>query len=133
MHYSSSYAQTWRSGSKLYIDEADPALRPRYRTECWLEACLSRERICSLEEHPTFSPLSHTIHLPSITLSPSGLDLAEDMWVKRLARALGNGFLFLAFQNHVLTTRSGRYDARADIQSRGDALIVSDRDRREVC
>jgi DNA replication regulator DPB11 len=78
------------------MDEADPTLRTHYRTECWLEGCLSRERICSLEEHPTFSPLPHTIHFPSITLSPSGLDLAEDMWVKRLARALGNGFLSFA-------------------------------------
>lgn len=85
------------SGSKLYIDEADPALRPRYRTECWLEACLSRERICPVEEHPAFSPLPHTIHLSGVTLSPSGLDLAEDMWVKRLARALGNGFPSLVF------------------------------------
>lgn len=81
------------SGSKLYVDEADAALRPRYRTECWLEGCLSCERICSVDEHPSFSPLSHTIHLPSVVLSPSGLDLAEDMWVKRLARALGNDHL----------------------------------------
>lgn len=77
------------SGSKLYIDEADSALRPRYRTECWLEGCLSHERICSVEEHPAFSPLPHTVHFSGVTLSPSGLDLAEDMWVKRLARALG--------------------------------------------
>ncbi|KAI0302600.1 hypothetical protein BC826DRAFT_985156 [Russula brevipes] len=77
------------SGSKLYAEESDPALRPRYRTECWLEGCLSRERICQIEEHPAFSPLPHTIHLPRVTLSPSGLDVAEDMWVKRLARALG--------------------------------------------
>ncbi|KAI9446925.1 hypothetical protein F5148DRAFT_1253136 [Russula earlei] len=77
------------SGSKLYIDEADSMLRSRYRTECWLESCLSCQRICTVEEHPSFSPLPHTIHLPGITLSPSGLDLAEDMWVKRLARALG--------------------------------------------
>lgn len=87
-------SNTARSGSKLFMDEADPALRPCYRTECWLEGCLSRERICSLEEHPTFSPIPHTIHLPSITLSPSGLDVAEDMWVKRLARALGNVAFF---------------------------------------
>lgn len=77
------------SGSKLYVDETDATLKPRYRTECWLEGCLSRERICSLDEHPSFSPLSHTIHLPSVVISPSGLDLAEDTWVKRLSRALG--------------------------------------------
>ncbi|KAI9442471.1 hypothetical protein H4582DRAFT_1284064 [Lactarius indigo] len=77
------------SGSKLYVDEADATLKPRYRTECWLEGCLSRERICSVDEHPSFSPLPHTIHLPGVILSPSGLDLAEDTWVKRLARALG--------------------------------------------
>lgn len=99
--YAYSTAQTWHSGSKLYIDEADPTLRPRYRTECWLEGCLSRGRICPFDEHPTFAPLPHTIHLPSITLSPSGLDLAEDMWVKRLARALGNGFLWLIFLCHL--------------------------------
>lgn len=81
---------TWPSGSKLYLNEADPTLRPRYRTECWLEGCLSRERICHIEEHPAFSPLPHTIHLSGVNLSPSGLDLAEDMWVKRLVRALGN-------------------------------------------
>ncbi|KAF8271324.1 hypothetical protein EI94DRAFT_1720928 [Lactarius quietus] len=78
------------SGSKLYIDEADVSLKPRYRTECWLEGCLSRERLCSVVEHPSFSPLPHTIHLPGVVLSPSGLDLAEDTWVMRLARALGN-------------------------------------------
>ena len=83
------------SGSKLYVDETDAALKPRYRTECWLEGCLSRERICSVDEHPSFSPLSHTIHLPSVVLSPSGLDLAEDTWVKRLTRALGNDHLCL--------------------------------------
>ncbi|KAH9978902.1 hypothetical protein BGW80DRAFT_703080 [Lactifluus volemus] len=77
------------SGSKLYIDEADTVLRSRYRTECWLEGCLSRERICSVDEHPAFLPLSHAIHLHGVVLSPSGLDVAEDMWVKRLARALG--------------------------------------------
>ncbi|KAI0256238.1 hypothetical protein BJV78DRAFT_448279 [Lactifluus subvellereus] len=77
------------SGSKLYIDEADIALRSCYRTECWLEGCLSRERICTVDEHPAFSPLTHAIHLPGVVLSPSGLDLAEDTWVKRLARALG--------------------------------------------
>ena len=78
------------SGSKLYVDEADATLKPRYRTECWLEGCLSRERICSVDEHPSFSPLPHTVHLPSVVLSPSGLDLAEDTWIKRLTRALGN-------------------------------------------
>lgn len=77
------------SGSKLYVDEADATLKPHYRTECWLESCLSRERICSVDEHPSFSPLPHTIYLPRVVLSPSGLDLAEDTWVKRLARALG--------------------------------------------
>lgn len=50
-----------------------------------------------MDEHPAFSPLSHAIHLPGVVLSPSGLDLAEDMWVKRLARALGNGLSFLAY------------------------------------
>ena len=45
-----------------------------------------------MDEHPSFSPLPHIIHLPSVVLSPSGLDLAEDMWVKRLARALGNDY-----------------------------------------
>jgi DNA replication regulator DPB11 len=93
------------SGSKLFVDEADSALRPSYRTECWLEGCLSHERICTVEEHPAFSPLSHTTHFSGVTLSPSGLNLAEDMWVKRLARALGNDFPSLVFSYNVLTTR----------------------------
>jgi len=103
--HSYGYAHTWLSGSKLFIDEADSALRPCYRTECWLEGCLSHERICSAEEHPAFSPLPHTIHFSGVTLSPSGLDLAEDMWVKRLARALGNGFSPLAISCNMLTSR----------------------------
>ncbi|THH08112.1 hypothetical protein EW146_g9100 [Bondarzewia mesenterica] len=80
------------SGSKLFREEPDDILRGKYRTECWLEGCLARERVCAPEEHVTFVPLR--IQTPvagaeAVTMSPSGLDVAEDMWVKRLSRALG--------------------------------------------
>ena len=68
-------------------------MRRKYRTECWLEGCLARERVCGLSEHITFAPLgieTPVMGAEGITMSPSGLDLAEDMWVKRLARALGS-------------------------------------------
>lgn len=45
------------SGSKLFRDEPDEALRPKYRTECWLERCIFEDRICEPEEHVTFLPL----------------------------------------------------------------------------
>ncbi|KAI0257934.1 hypothetical protein BC834DRAFT_1046509, partial [Gloeopeniophorella convolvens] len=62
------------SGSKLCADEPDAARRARYRTECWLEGCLARERVCAADEHPAFAPLPHAVHVRGVTLSPSRLD-----------------------------------------------------------
>ncbi|KAI0035513.1 hypothetical protein K488DRAFT_43095, partial [Vararia minispora EC-137] len=80
------------SGSALYRAETDEAECTKYRTECWMEACLARERVCAVDEHISFMPLGIEVPIPSasdIVLSPSGLDIAEDTWVKRLTRALG--------------------------------------------
>ncbi|KAI0318602.1 hypothetical protein OF83DRAFT_929396 [Amylostereum chailletii] len=80
------------SGSILFRAEVDETERAKYRTECWLEGCLARERVCAPDEHASFVPLSMQLPLPGgdkVIISPSGLDMAEDMWIKRLTRALG--------------------------------------------
>jgi len=80
------------SGSALYRAETDEAERAKYRTECWMEACVARGRVCGVDEHVSFVPLGIELPIPgasNVVLSPSGLDVAEDMWVKRLSRALG--------------------------------------------
>ena len=35
------------NSSQLYQLESDEREREKYRTECWLEACLHEERLCS--------------------------------------------------------------------------------------
>ncbi|KAF7313345.1 hypothetical protein HMN09_00490100 [Mycena chlorophos] len=78
-------------GSNLYQRETSE-LRPRYRTECWLEQCLALERICAPDDHFTFLPLSIALPVPNaskIVLSFSGLETAEACWVKRVLKALG--------------------------------------------
>ncbi|OCH94853.1 hypothetical protein OBBRIDRAFT_884411 [Obba rivulosa] len=80
------------SGSHLYRKEEDESLREKYRTECWLESCITQERICSPDEHIAFRPLG--IETPisdadAVTLTYSGLDESEACWIRRLARALG--------------------------------------------
>nr|GAT48402.1 predicted protein [Mycena chlorophos] len=78
-------------GSNLYQRETSE-LRPRYRTECWLEQCLALEQICAPDEHFTFLPLSIPLPVPDankIVLSFSGLETSEACWVKRLLKALG--------------------------------------------
>ncbi|KAI0064954.1 hypothetical protein BV25DRAFT_1914101 [Artomyces pyxidatus] len=80
------------SGSALLSSEHDETARAKYRTECWLEGCLAHDRICAADEHVSFTPLAVNgpiVGASQIVLSPSGLDMAEDMWTKRLARALG--------------------------------------------
>ena len=54
------------SGSKLYREEHDEALRMKYRTECWLERCIFEERLCPLEDHITFLPLDINIPVPGL-------------------------------------------------------------------
>lgn len=100
------------SGSKYYSEEVDEDDRAKYRTECWLERCLSDDRICSPDDHISFTPLKVAIPVPgklarahlsvmlrlleyrpgaqTIDLSLSGLEESEALWVGRLARALGN-------------------------------------------
>ncbi|KAI0688222.1 hypothetical protein BC835DRAFT_1373595 [Cytidiella melzeri] len=83
------------SGSKFYREEADEHLRAIYRTECWLERCLSEWRVCSADEHLSFTPLKVAIPVPEtqgISLSVSGLEESEACWVRRLVRALGMHF-----------------------------------------
>ncbi|KAJ7137826.1 hypothetical protein C8R44DRAFT_337819 [Mycena epipterygia] len=79
-------------GSALYLAEPSPAMRARYRTECWIEKCLFVDRLCEPEAHVSFVPLR--LGLPvqgaaKITLSFSGLDALEACWVGRLLEALG--------------------------------------------
>ncbi|KAJ7062949.1 hypothetical protein C8F01DRAFT_1251743 [Mycena amicta] len=79
-------------GSTIYLQEKSPELRPRYRTECWLEQCLSMEKICPPDEHITFLPLGIRFPVPGankIVLSFSGLEASEACWIRRLLKALG--------------------------------------------
>lgn len=85
-----------------------------------------------MDEHPSFSPLPHTIHLPSVVLSPSGLDLAEDTWVKRLARALGNDHPRLTSRILFEPSNCGRDNPCASIQPLDDPSVVSVCDGSEV-
>jgi DNA replication regulator DPB11 len=105
------------SGSTLYRAELDDAERAKYRTECWMEACLARTRLCAPDEHVSFIPLGIALPIPganAIVLSPSGLDIAEDTWVKRLARALGLPIPSPTAHQFLLTHRL-RSTARADV------------------
>ncbi|KAF7313236.1 hypothetical protein MKEN_01010300 [Mycena kentingensis (nom. inval.)] len=80
------------SGSGFYLNEPSLELQARYRTECWLEQCLSLGRICLAEEHATFVPLDTRFPIPGankIILSLSGLEDPELSWIRRLLEALG--------------------------------------------
>ena len=114
------------SGSALYRAEPDENERTKYRTECWLEGCLARERLCAPDEHITFVPLNIQPPIPGadkIVISPSGLDVAEDMWIKRLTRALSK-ILFIPGSDRV-KRRLLRYPALAKFQSRNNSLTLS--------
>ncbi|KAI0050525.1 hypothetical protein FA95DRAFT_1593917 [Auriscalpium vulgare] len=93
------------SGSRLYMAEPDEALRGRYRTECWLEACLDCDRICSPDEHPSFVPVGIPVNgVDQIVLSHSGLNQLEAMWLKRLSSTLGMSYapIFNRGSTHLL-------------------------------
>ncbi|EMD33540.1 hypothetical protein CERSUDRAFT_160532 [Gelatoporia subvermispora B] len=80
------------SDSDIYREEPNEAIRERFRTECWLESCITQERICALDEHIAFRPLRIETPVPgmdAIVLTYSGLDESEACWIRRLARALG--------------------------------------------
>ncbi|KAF8872587.1 hypothetical protein BD779DRAFT_1613786 [Infundibulicybe gibba] len=80
------------SGSKLYRMEIDKTQQLKYRTECWLERCIFRDKICPTEEHASFAPLKIETPIPGadeIVLSFSGFDQSEACWITRLLRALG--------------------------------------------
>ncbi|KAF8628551.1 hypothetical protein AX15_003819 [Amanita polypyramis BW_CC] len=80
------------SGSKLYREEPDEPQKTKYRTECWLERCLSERAVCPYEGHITFLPLSIQLPVAStedIVMCFSGLHQDEQFWLTRLLRALG--------------------------------------------
>ncbi|KAI0667909.1 hypothetical protein C8Q78DRAFT_1195697 [Trametes maxima] len=80
------------SGSAIYRNEGDEAVRAKYRTECWLERCIFEERVCAPTEHVAFVPLAVPAPIPGtddMVFSYSGLDQSEACWVRRLLRALG--------------------------------------------
>jgi DNA replication regulator DPB11 len=58
------------SGGKLF-QEADLSLKPKFRTECWVEQCIFEERICSPEEHVCFRPLRINVPIPGMQSTPS--------------------------------------------------------------
>lgn len=98
------------SGSKFYREETEERFRAKYRTECWLERCLSEERICPPDAHISFVPLRVITPVPgkllhascltllimdllgahTINLSVSGLEESEACWIRRVVRALGD-------------------------------------------
>jgi len=81
------------SGSKLYREEPDELERSKYRTECWLERCLSEQAICPYQDHITFLPLNIQVPIAgteNIIMSFSGLHQDELCWLTRLLRALGS-------------------------------------------
>ena len=59
------------SGSALYREEVDEVSRATYRTECWLERCFSERRICSADEHISFTPLKVPVNIPRETFDYS--------------------------------------------------------------
>ncbi|KAF9450451.1 hypothetical protein P691DRAFT_725915 [Macrolepiota fuliginosa MF-IS2] len=80
------------SGSKLYREEADPNLRSKYRTECWLERCIFEDQVCPPDKDISFIPLAIEVPIPDaekVVLSLSGFDQSESCGLRRLVRALG--------------------------------------------
>ncbi|KAF5326934.1 hypothetical protein D9619_004296 [Psilocybe cf. subviscida] len=80
------------SGSKLFLQEDSPALRLKYRTECWLEQCLYEDRVCAPAENVAFVPLGVETPVPGaegVVFSFSGFEEAKGHALRRLGRALG--------------------------------------------
>jgi DNA replication regulator DPB11 len=77
------------SESAIFQAERDPALRAKYRTECWLERCVFSSTLIPADAHPSFSPLPCAAVGGGVVLSLSGLEPGELCWTRRLARALG--------------------------------------------
>ncbi|KAI0079135.1 hypothetical protein K474DRAFT_1696562, partial [Panus rudis PR-1116 ss-1] len=80
------------SGSVLYHAETVETVKAKFRTECWLERCLSEGRIVDEGEHISFRPLDirdPVQGVEEVNLSFSGLCQSEACWLQRLARALG--------------------------------------------
>ncbi|KAF7331558.1 hypothetical protein MKEN_00035100 [Mycena kentingensis (nom. inval.)] len=78
-------------GSSIYVKDKAAHLRPKYRTECWLEQCLAMEQIVSAYQHVTFIPINARLPIPGINkivFSFSGLEAAEACWMRRLLKAL---------------------------------------------
>ncbi|KAL1923796.1 uncharacterized protein VTP21DRAFT_8776 [Calcarisporiella thermophila] len=64
-------------------------------TECWLERCLEEQRICSPDEHITFTPLSVSVPIPGfeqLFISISGYTGLEREHIRRLVTHLGARF-----------------------------------------
>lgn len=49
--------QSLASGTTLWRHEKGEERRAKYRTECWVEHCIFKERICKPDEHVSFTPL----------------------------------------------------------------------------
>ncbi|KAJ3888782.1 hypothetical protein GG344DRAFT_52945 [Lentinula edodes] len=80
------------SGSSIFASIQSPFNRDKFRTECWLEKCLYEEKLCSPDDHVTFTPVSVRCPIPSsesVRISFSGFDQAERFFVTRLIKALG--------------------------------------------
>ncbi|KAJ4496321.1 hypothetical protein C8J55DRAFT_484199 [Lentinula edodes] len=80
------------SGSSIFASIQSPFNRDKFRTECWLEKCLYEEKLCSPDNHVTFTPVSVRCPIPSsesVRISFSGFDQAERFFVTRLIKALG--------------------------------------------
>ncbi|KAJ3847109.1 hypothetical protein EV368DRAFT_51751 [Lentinula lateritia] len=80
------------SGSSIFASIQSPFNRDKFRTECWLEKCLYEEKLCSPDDHVTFTPVGVRCPIPSsesVRISFSGFDQAERFFVTRLIKALG--------------------------------------------
>ena len=80
------------SGSAIHRAEQKETLKPKYRTECWLEKCIFEDRICDPDEHITFRPIAVPTPVPgatSMVISFSGLGESEACWTRRFIRGIG--------------------------------------------
>lgn len=80
------------SGSSFYLNEPNPVERSKYRTECWIEQCIFEEKLCAVDKHPAFTPLSIVTPIPgadALKLHLSGLNAWEKTPSTRLIKAIG--------------------------------------------
>ena len=92
----SSKFNFFASGGRFY-NKISPEIQVKFRTECWLERCLSDGKVWEVHEHPLFIPITIPRPLVFTGSKPfvvcwSGLDDEQVMWSKRVAGALGECF-----------------------------------------